>query len=82
MMAAGELKLRDSSPKAGAARGVEDGCEEVLMLCEWPCIDAGVFIAGDLCERLCAMGAEVGGLGEGMIGVGVAIDVFFGVEPE
>lgn len=28
------------------------------------------------------MGAEVGGRGEGSMAVGVAIDVFFGVEPE
>jgi hypothetical protein len=28
------------------------------------------------------MAAEVGGLGEGSMGVGVAMDVFFGVEPE
>lgn len=39
-------------------------------------------MAGDLCERLRAITAEVGGRGEGSIGVGVAMDVFFGVELE
>lgn len=82
MIAAGELKFRVSSAKAGAANGVDDGCEEVLMLWECPCPDAGVFIAGDLWERLRTIAAEVGGRGEGITGVGVAMEVFFGVEPE
>ncbi len=30
IIAAGELKFKDSSPIAGAARGVDDGCEDVL----------------------------------------------------
>ena len=76
-MAAGELKFRASSPEAGAGNGVDDGCE-------WPCPDAGVLVAGDfkLWVRLRAMAAEVGGLGEGITDVGVAMDVFLGVEPE
>lgn len=81
-MAAGELKFRESSPKAVAARGVDEGCEDVLTLWEWPCPDAGVFVAGDLWERLRAIAAEVGGRGDGSMAVGVAIEAFLGVEPE
>jgi hypothetical protein len=82
IMAAGELKFSESSPKAVAPRGVDDGCEDVLTLWEWPCPEAGVFVAGDLWERLRAIAAEVGGRGDGNMGVGVAMDAFLGVEPE
>ena len=54
----------------------------MLTLWEWPCADAGVFIAGDLCERLRDIAADVGGRGEGSMGVGVGMDVFLGVETE
>lgn len=75
--AAGELNPRASSPKLKAARGVEEGCDEVLIPCEWPCKDAGVFTAGDLCEK--GRPITCVGLGEGVTCVGVP-RVFLGVE--
>ena len=54
----------------------------MLTLCEWCCADTVVLEASDLCERLRAIEAEVGGLGEGMNDTGVAIDGFLGVKPE
>ena len=70
--AAGEVYASASSPNAGAASGVEDGCDAVLTLCECPCKDAGVLIAGDLCEK----GRPIG-RGDG---VGAVAMVFLGVE--
>jgi hypothetical protein len=39
-------------------------------------------MAGDMCERFRTMPAEVGGRGDGNMGVGVAIELFLGVDPE
>lgn len=78
MAATGELKASASSPKLGAASGVDEGCDDVLML--WPCSEAGVLIAGDLCEKGRPMILEAVGRGEGVTCVGVPIKLFFGVE--
>lgn len=46
------------------------------------CLDAGVLPACDLWEMLRVMAVEVGGLGEGIMAVGVAMDPCLGLEFE
>lgn len=71
----GVLRFRRSSGSIDAASGVEVGCEDVLILCAWPWIEAGVFTAGDFPAKcLFAMDAVLGRLG-------VVLTWFFGVDP-